>query len=120
MLKANAATAEYDEAKSAFDALGAFAANTAYGKLPAQAANQGKLMVQNNDERRQNAFMKFPISGLLKADDTITEATLKVYKFGGGGGPVVVSTTGCGWTRGSITYTNSQDIVLQRASEGVG
>merc|ERR1711881_202276 len=58
-------------------------ANTAYGKLPAMAKHKGYLRVMAADSQTESAFIKFP-TNTLKAADTIVEAYLRVYKFGGG------------------------------------
>jgi len=69
-------------------------------------------------EHEEYSFLKFP-SGQLKQDDTITSAWLKLFKYGGGGGPVRVDVASCDWSRSTMTYTKSLNLMLQRASRGV-
>merc|ERR1712159_310971 len=90
-------------------------ANTAFGKLPEQASKQGFLHLQKSNTQQQAIFLQFPSGGrwskdgtrLLGHNDTIAEAHLKLFKYGGGGGPVRVEIASCQWTRATITYSNS-------------
>jgi histone H1/5 len=54
----------------------------------------------------QQAFIKFPTSS-LKSTDTITGAAIRIYKTGGGEGPVTVTLSSCEFKSESLTFTSS-------------
>jgi len=51
--------------------------------------------------------------------DTIIDAFLRVFKYGGYGGPAIVHLASCQWSRGGITYTSSLNLAKERVSSGV-
>lgn len=112
------ASSEYATSNSSYQSLLTYPANTPYGELPTYSSDQGFLRVQTATNREQMAFMKFPTMQ-LKKDDVITEAHLKVYKFGGMGGPVRVDVASCQWSRGTLVYSRSLNMGFTRASRGV-
>jgi len=114
MFKAYQAGQELVAAKGQLDAIGTFPANKAYGAMP---ANKAKLVIQKDDDISTVSFMKFPAS-MLQFSDTVSEATLWVYKAGGSGGAVVVSAASCAWSRSTLTYTKTTNLVLEQASTG--
>lgn len=122
---ANAAQKANDEAQAAaetqqaaLNAANLLPANTAYGKLPEMFEHKGYLRVQSGGPMEQSVYMKFPVTG-IKATDTIIGATMRLYKTGGGGGPAMVKLASCAWTRNTLTYTSSEALPQQTASEGV-
>jgi len=115
--KADAAKASADNAQAQMNAANLLPANTAYGKMPEQAAHKGYLRVQSGGPMEQEAFIKFPTS-TIKATDAIIGATLRLFKLGGGGGPAVVKLASCGFSRNTLTYTNSKKLAESTASTG--
>jgi hypothetical protein len=115
--KYETAVDEFNLAQTSFNDIGTEASNTAYGKLPEHAAQQGFLKLQDNAARQQHIFLKFPTTQ-LKDGDTIMDAHLRMFKYGGEGGPVRVYTSSCQWTRGKITFTTSQNLAFERVSRG--
>jgi hypothetical protein len=89
--------------------------NTAFGKLPEKEQLKGFLRVQASPEHEQDAYIKFPVVS-LSPTDVITDATLRVFKFGGGEGPAIVKLSSCAWSRESITYSIAQDFAAKTVS----
>jgi len=111
------AEVRYDRSQAVMGQLAVDAANHAFGKLPEEASKQGFLRLQHKKTHEQSFFLKFPLKG-MHVNDTIQSAQLKLFKYGGAGGPVRVETASCLWQRNSITYSNSVDYGLTRASRG--
>merc|ERR1711871_1702003 len=98
------AVVNHNEAKSNIEVSENAPANTEYG---AQADVEGELRVMNKDNWKMMSYIKFPQS-ILKDSDTVVEAVLRVYKFGGGAGPINIFAASCEWTRNDLTYTLSE------------
>lgn len=113
----NASKVLQDAEKKSTDLL-LLPANVAYGKLPEMAASQGFLKLQAGHDHEQDAFIKFPTT-TLRGTDTIIEAHLHLFKYGGFGGPAVVKLASCQWSRNEITFTNSRALSGQRVSVGI-
>jgi hypothetical protein len=95
-------------------------ANQHYGELPRHAREQGYLRIQRGSHHEQNGLLKFPLR-VLRPSDTITSAYLKLFKYGGWGGPAEVRTIPCDWSRSTVTYTNTMDLApSMRANTGTG
>merc|ERR1719454_624156 len=94
-------------------------ANTALGKLPEEADREGQLRIQSETGgREQTAYMQFPVKNL--ADDrVVVTAHLKMYKFGGPGGPLTVYAASCQWSRDTLTYVKAQNMPYARVSRGI-
>ena len=60
-----------------------------------------------SDDWKMSSYIKFPQSKLGEGD-AIAKATLKIYKKGGGSGPVKVHIASCAWSRSSLTYTGAE------------
>jgi len=107
-----------NEAKASVKAMINAPSNVAFGE---EADMQGELRILAADDWVMNAYMKFPLS-TLKETDTLVEGTLKLYKFGGGTGPIKVHIASCGWSRRDVTYTmaevNPGGFTLDLASVG--
>lgn len=116
--KFEAAVTQANEAKANVEAAENAPANTAFG---AEADLEGELRVLGGDNWQMNSFLKFPQS-TLKESDVIMEAVLRLYKFGGGSGPIVVHSASCEWTRTDITFTiaelNPGGLSLEKATVG--
>jgi len=95
-----------------------FPANVQWGRLPQMAARQGYLQIQRSYKQERQAFVKFPLK-TLRNKDTIAEAELKLFKYGGLGGPAIVKISSCQWERSEITYTNSRELAKDRVSSGI-
>jgi len=76
------------------------------------------MRIQSATDHKQEGWMKFP-TPLLKGPDTIIDAFLRVFKYGGYGGPAIVHLASCQWSRGGITYTSSMNLAKERVSSGV-
>lgn len=113
-VKVAAADAAFTAATAAFNGLSTEKANTAQGSDPAKAS---VLELQKSADHDRDIYLQFP-SSILKKDDTITKAHLKMYKVGGDGGPVIVKAAGCHWTRGTLTYTGARNLAYARVSSG--
>merc|ERR1711871_975718 len=98
------AVVNHNEAKSNIEVSQNSPANTEYG---AQADVEGELRVMNKGNWKMMSYIKFPQS-ILKDSDTVVEAVLRVYKFGGGAGPINIFAASCEWTRNDLTYTLSE------------
>jgi hypothetical protein len=92
-------------------------ANTRFGNLPAMAAYQGYLRIQQSSNHEQKALIKFPTK-ILRSVDSIVWGFLKLFKYGGRGGPATVNVVPCEWTRETVTYTRAMNLVGTRASVG--
>jgi len=106
------------KARAQHSSVAGLPANRAHGKLPQMASHQGFLRIQSGYSREQYAFMKFP-TRVLRSADTVVEGKLKLFKYGGYGGPATVKISSCNWSRGRLTYTRSLGLIKQRVSTGV-
>jgi len=103
-LQMEAAKNAANEAKASVKAMMNAPSNTAFGE---EADMEGELRILGADDWTMNTYMKFPLS-TLKDTDTVVEGNLKLFKFGGGNGPIKVHIASCGWSRRDITYTMSE------------
>jgi hypothetical protein len=115
---AEEAQAAAETQQAALNAANLLPANTAYGKLPEMFEHKGYLRVQSGGPMEQSMYIKFPVTG-IKSTDNVIGATMRLYKTGGGGGPALVKLASCAWTRNTLTYTSSEALPQQTASEGL-
>merc|ERR1712072_606408 len=108
----------YNSARSKHTAVMQLPANKPWGKLPQYAAHQGFLRIQSGFKHEQSAFIKFPTK-ILRKKDVIVGGRLRLFKYGGYGGPAIVKVTSCQWSRGTITYTRSLGLGGTRVSTGI-
>jgi len=100
----DSAVTAMNEAKANLAAIENTPANTAYG---AEAEMKGECRVLTSGAWQMVTYLKFPQS-TLSDNDVVMEANLRLFKFGGGAGPVKVHTASCEWTRQDITFTMAE------------